>query len=353
MGSVGHIMAAQAPSLPETISAWLRDPQGLRPVFERWLASRQAGAAVAAARVIANDTVLVDAGWDGETHRLVVRLTSTGPLESRCHYMTLQRLGSQLMRPAVPSVLWCEDDPGPLGAPFFVMTRLDGLTTAKYETPYTFGSWITEASTADRRRMQRATLEQLARVHAAAPVDFAFLDRRRPGESALSARVRQTAELYETVASRGLRAPLIERAFVWLREHWPAEPVPVLCWGDARIDKAVYRDFGSVALLGWQHATLGPRELDLGALILRHRFVDSLAHAEGRPGLPDFLRPEDVASTYADITGYRPVDLGFYITHAATVLAIETLRSPLRTNAFKTLDQAMADERLREEQETG
>jgi aminoglycoside phosphotransferase (APT) family kinase protein len=344
-------MARQSFPLPGAISASLRDPQGLRPVFERWLASRQAGAAVAEARVIANDTVLVDAGWDGQARRLVVRLSPSGQLESRCHYLTLQRLGTQLVRPAVPSVLWCEDDPEPLGAPFFVMTRLDGLSTAKYETPYTFGSWITESSAADRRRMQQATLEQLARVHAAAPADFAFLDRRRPRESALSACVRQTAESYQSVGSRGLQAPLIERAFAWLREHWPVESVPVLCWGDARIDNAIYRDFGSAALLGWQHATLGPRELDLGALILRHRFADSLARAVGHPGLPDFLRAEDVGATYADITGYRPVDLGFYITYAALALAIETLRSPLRTSAFKTLDEAMSDERLEHQTE--
>ncbi|MBV8966856.1 MAG: phosphotransferase family protein [Mycobacteriaceae bacterium] len=343
MGSVGHTMAVQS-SLPSALSASLRDPDGLRAVVERWLGARQAGAAVAVARLIANHTVLVDAGWGGQAHRLVVRISSSDPVESRCHYLTLRRLGTQLVRPTVPSVLWSEDDPGPLGAPFFVMTRLDGLTTAKYETPYTFGSWITEASAADRRRMQRATLEQLARVHAAVPADFAFLDRRRPGESALSARVRQTAERYESVGSRGLRAPLIERGFAWLQEHWPHESAPVLCWGDARIDNAVYRDFESAALLGWQHATLGPRELDLGALILRHRFADSLAHAAGCPGLPDFLRPNDVTAAYADITGHRVVDLGFYITYAALQLAVEMLRRPLRNNAFRILDEALQEE---------
>jgi aminoglycoside phosphotransferase (APT) family kinase protein len=138
-----------------------------------------------------------------------------------------------------------------------------------------------------------------------------------------------------------LQAPVIERGFAWLREHWPAESAPVLCWGDAQIDNAIYRDFSSVALTGWQHATLGPRELDLGALVLRHRFVDDLAHAAARPGLPDFLRADDVAATYADICGYRPADLDFYIAYAALVNAIDALRSPLRTNAFKALDEAM------------
>src|ERR1700751_966673 len=122
----------------------------LRDQFERWLASRHPGAAVAAAALSGDRTVLVDAGWDGQAHRLEGRLGSTGQFETRLQYLTLQRLGAQLMRPTVPLVLWCEDDPGPLGAPFFVMRHLDGLTTAKYQMPYTFASWITEATSAER-----------------------------------------------------------------------------------------------------------------------------------------------------------------------------------------------------------
>jgi aminoglycoside phosphotransferase (APT) family kinase protein len=328
---VFDIMAVQSTAAP------------LREVFERWLADRQAGAAVATAALTTEHIVLVDAGWDGGTHRLVVRLDPAGQIATRCHYLTLRRLGSQIVRPTVPSALWCEDDAGPLGAPFFVMTRLDGLSTAKYQSPYTFESFITDADEAERERMQRALLDQLARVHAAAPADFAFLDRRRVGESALSAHFRQTAERYASVSSRGLQAPLIERAFAWLRDRWPAESAPVLCWGDARIDNAIFRDFGSVALTGWQHATLGPRELDLGAMILNHRFADELAHAAGRPGLPDFLRPADVVAAYRDTTGYRPTDLAFYITYAALTNAIDRLRTTLRTNAFKVLEDALTD----------
>jgi aminoglycoside phosphotransferase (APT) family kinase protein len=341
-------MAVRSPSsLPETISAALGDPEGLRAVFERWLAHRQAGAAVASARVTAHNTVLVDAGWDGQPRRLVVHLASASDwspqLQARWQFLTLQRLGTQLMRPAVPSVLWCEDDPGPLGVPFFVMTRLDGLSTAKYETPYTFGSWIADATVIERAQMQRAILEQLARVHAAVPSDFAFLDRRRRGESALSAYVRRIADRYQAVSGRGLQAPLIERGLQWLRERWPVEPAPVLCWGDARIDNAIFRDFGSATLTSWRHATLGPRELDLGAMVFHHQFADDLARAAGGRGLPDFLRPTDVAVTYTDITGYPPAHLDFYIVCAALAHALDTLRSPLRTNAFKTLTDLLDD----------
>jgi aminoglycoside phosphotransferase (APT) family kinase protein len=255
----------------------------------------------------------------------------------RCQYLTLRRLRTQLHRPAVPEVLWLEEDPAPMGAPFFVMTRVDGQIPPDL-MPYTFGSWVGDATAADRGRLQRATIEQLARVHAAAAADFAFLDRRRPGESALSAHVRHTREYYDWTRADGPGVPLIERGFQWLGEHWPVESHPVLSWGDARIGNVIYREFAPVALLDWEMASIGPRELDLGWMIFLHRFFEDLAHAAGLPGLPDFLRRDDVADSYADITGYRPVDLDFYTAYAALQHAIIMVRIQLRAIAFGQAD---------------
>jgi aminoglycoside phosphotransferase (APT) family kinase protein len=311
----------------------------LRDRFETWLAARQDGAAVATVSSWADDVVWVDAGWGGEPHQLAVRRVLGAGLpqiEARCQYLTLRRLATQLNRPAVPSALWCEEDPRYLGAPFFVTKRVEGTSAGT-------DSWVAQASDGDLRRIEHALLDQVARVHSAAPSDFAFLDRRRAGESALAAHMRRTAAQYEALSSRGLRAPVIERAFGWLRGHWPVESVPVLCWGDARIGNAVFRDFTPVALQSWQHATFGPRELDLGSLIFDRRFADDLARAAGRRGLPDFLLPEDVASTYEEITGYQPVALPFYIVGAALGRALTLVRNPLRTNAFETL-AALLDE---------
>jgi aminoglycoside phosphotransferase (APT) family kinase protein len=36
-----------------------------------------------------------------------------------------------------------------------------------------------------------------------------------------------------------------------------------------------------------------------------------------KPGLPDFMRPEDVATTYEAKTGYSPKNLEFYQVYAA------------------------------------
>jgi len=344
LGSVGDTMAVQS-SEQARPSASQRDPRVLRDDFERWLSARQAGAAVAAAEVpswngMSSETVLIDAGWDGESHRLVVRIAPQSHAEPvfprydmRYQFLTLRRLGSQVIRPVVPQVLWCEDDPRPLGAPFFVMSRVDGQIPPDV-MPYTFGSWVSEADPADRKRMQRATLEQLARVHGAAPADFGFLDRRRRGETALGAHVRHTAEYYAWIRGDGVRVPLIERGLAWLREHWPDESNPVVSWGDARIGNIVYRNFSPVALLDWEMATLGPRELDLGWMIFFHRFFEDLAHRAGLPGLPDFLRRDDVAAAYADITGYRASHLDFYTAYAALQHAVIMVRIHLRAVAF-------------------
>ena len=64
-------------------------------------------------------------------------------------------------------------------------------------------------------------------------------------------------------------------------------------------------------------AALGPRELDVGWMIFLHCFFDELARSMGMPGLPDFMRPADVAATYRDLTGHEVRDLEFYQVYAA------------------------------------
>jgi aminoglycoside phosphotransferase (APT) family kinase protein len=296
---------------------------------------------------MSSETIMVVANWDGEAHRVVVRIApqpTASPVfphyDMRDQYTILQRLGAQVDPPAVPRVLWCEDDPTLMGAPFFVMEHVDGHVPTDV-MPYNFGSWLTEAAPADRQQLQHRTIEQLARVHAATTADFAFLDRSRTGETALEAHVRRSADYYAWVKASGSGAPLIERGFEWLRRHWPVgaslagqASESVLSWGDARIGNIVYRDLIPVALLDWEMAALGPPELDLGWLIFFHRFFEDIARSAGLPGLPDLLRPEDVSETYADLTGRRPVDLDFYIVYAALRQAIIALRVQLRAINF-------------------
>ena len=64
----------------------------------------------------------------------------------------------------------------------------------------------------------------------------------------------------------------------------------MLVWGDARVGNVLYEDFRPVAVLDWEMATLGPREMDVAWIIFAHMVFQELAGLAGLPGLPGFMR---------------------------------------------------------------
>ena len=139
---------------------------------------------------------------------------------------------------------------------------------------------------------------------------------------------------------RSLIPPLVEAGFAWLDAHWPAtEGETVLSWGDARIGNVLYDGFTPAAVLDWEMATLGPRELDLGWLIYAHRIFDDIAGAFGLPGMPGFMRADDVAARYEELTDHRLGDLAFYGTLAALQYAIVFLRTGARSVHFGEVER--------------
>lgn len=130
-------------------------------------------------------------------------------------------------------------------------------------------------------------------------------------------------------------SPLIERAFARLEELWPVDEGPaVLNWGDARIGNVVYDGFTPVAVLDWEMAAYAPREVDLGWSVYLHRFFQDLTVSFGQPGLPDFLRREDLERRYAELTGHTPRDMEFHTLYAALRHAIVMLRIAYRQAHF-------------------
>jgi aminoglycoside phosphotransferase (APT) family kinase protein len=208
--------------------------------------------------------------------------------------------------------------------------------------PYNFGdSWLYEASPGEQRRLQDTTVGVLAELHSVAEAEerFGFLAAEAPGDTPLRRRVATTQAWYEFASRDGLRSPLVERGFAWLDDHWPAhEGTTVACWGDSRIGNVMYRDFEPVAVLDWEMASLSPRELDVSWLIYGHRIFEDIAAALDLPGMPEFLRADDVAGTYETLTGHAPRDLEFYGTYAALQYAIVFLRTGHRQVHFGEIE---------------
>jgi aminoglycoside phosphotransferase (APT) family kinase protein len=176
--------------------------------------------------------------------------------------------------------------------------------------------------------MQDACVTILAHLHGidVGTVDVSFLELDVPGATPLRRHVEHQRRYYDWVRGEH-RHPIIERAFAWIDAHWPTDEGPtVISWGDARIGNMLFRGFDPVAVLDWEMAALAPRELDLGWFLFLHVFFEDLARQFNLPGLPDFLRRDDVARTYTERSGHQVRDLRFYEVYAALRHAIVMTR---------------------------
>ncbi|GAB4584595.1 phosphotransferase family protein [Nocardia sp. IFM 10818] len=216
----------------------------------------------------------------------------------------------------LPPLCWLENDERVLGSPFFVMRRVDGRVPED-NPPYVFLGWLFDSTPEERYRLTRNTVEVIAKIHAIEnPLGkFPMLD----GEgSALRRHFDAQKAWYDWALARdGFRIPLLERAFDHLEATWPAETETVLSWGDARPGNIIFDGYDPVAVLDWEMAALGPRELDIAWTILIHRFFQDIATRFDQPGLPDYMRRSHVEAMYEEFTGHRPVDLDWYLLYAA------------------------------------
>ena len=333
--------------IPTEMRRSSREPERLRRALEGWLRRRYPDAAISgigttSSTGLSSDTLLLTAAWTDEAghrdERLVARLAPQpgdvpvfGAYDLDRQFRLIQAVAARSEVP-VPPAYWSESDPGFIGTPFFVMGHVDGEVPPDL-LPYNFGdSWLFDATVEQQRRLQDATVEMLARLHAIEPLPF--LEYAEPGDTPLRRHVAHTRAWYAYVAGSGARSPLIERALRWLDEHWPAETPAVNCWGDARIGNVIYRDFAPAAVLDWEMAGLGPRELDVGWFVYAHRGFEDLAHGLGLPGMPGFMRRDDVLAVYAAASGHEPRELDFYETYAAIQFAIVYLIVGLRAVHF-------------------
>ncbi|MFC1412135.1 phosphotransferase family protein [Streptacidiphilus sp. N1-12] len=327
-----------------------RDPAELERRLGAWVDGWLPGATVGGLSVpsgngMSSETVLFDLRGPGpaEVRPCVLRLAADTdayavfPEYDMERQYRVMRLVAERTAVPVPRVLRLETDPGPLGAAGLVMERVDGRVPPDL-MPYTYGgNWLFDASAAEREQLERSTLEVLAALHAVPAEQAAFLEPEDAAgrTSALRRHVRQQRAYYAWVVDGRPRSPLIERAFDRLEQLWPEQPGPtVLSWGDARIGNIVYRGFDPAAVLDWEMASLGPRELDLAWLVFLHRFFQDLTESSGLPGMPDFLDPGRVCARYAELTGHTPRDLEFHLLYAALRHAVVMLRIGYRQLHF-------------------
>jgi aminoglycoside phosphotransferase (APT) family kinase protein len=346
---------------PETIKMTRssRDPEQARASLEKWLAGKlDDGSEPTVSDLggtetngMSSDTMLFRAQWsaaDGDhDERLVARVAPVladvpvfPKYDLQGQFDVISGVAEVTDAP-IPRPWWCENSSDIMGAPFFVMSRVDGVVPPDV-MPYTFGdNWLYDASRDDQLKLQTSTVAQIAKLHEIGnPVErFSFLEKDAPGDSHLRRHINSAKDWYQLAVNDGIRSPAIERAFDWLEDNYPEqESEPLLSWGDSRIGNVLYEDFEPVALLDWEMAALGPAELDIAWITYAHHVFETLAQVFELPGMPHFMRPEDVATQYESIRGYTPRNLRFYLLYCAVQWGVVFLRTSQRQLHFGDIE---------------
>ncbi|MCG5431530.1 phosphotransferase family protein [Mycobacterium sp. MYCO198283] len=342
--------------LPGVLADWLATvlPGGVRPevTVESGIDSNG----------MSSETIVLTGRWqeDGSevTRRWVARVAPTPqdvpvfPAYRMDHQFEVIRLVGELTDVPVPRVRWLDTTGEVLGTPFFLMDHVEGVVPPDV-MPYTFGgNWFFDAPPEQRRLLQDSTVQVLATLHGIpdAATTFAFLgDVDPPGDTPLRRHFGWLREWYEFAVPDIGRSPLVEQALTWLDDRFPAGTAAsdtVLAWGDARIGNVMYRDFRPVAVLDWEMATIGPRELDVSWLIFAHLVFQELAGLAGLPGLPDVLREDDVRETYRALTGVELGDLRWFYVYSGVIWCCVFMRTGARRVRFGEMERPQDVESL-------
>jgi len=230
---------------------------------------------------------------DGEIERrpVVVRLEPANPFPIFPEYdLALQfEMMRTLEREAVPvpRMIAIETDPAPLGAPFYVMERLEGRVPTD-TPPYHMEGWIADLDAGERAALWFSALDAMAEVHkldVEAP-RFDFLARPAAGQTPLQAQLAYWDRYLDWGMER-TTYPLLDRALAWLEANQPEDEPTSICWGDSRISNQMFDGTRCIAVIDWEMAFRGNPEADLAWFISLDRCFTEGIGIERLAGMPD------------------------------------------------------------------
>jgi aminoglycoside phosphotransferase (APT) family kinase protein len=165
-------------------------------------------------------------------------------------------------RVPVPRPYWLAADGAALGAPSYLMERVEGETLAR--------RLLRDDEYANARAVMTGQLGAiLARIHR---IDVArhgldFLPAPPAGESPALAEIDRYEQIFRGIAPEP--HPAFELAFRWLRVRLPPGDARVLVHGDYRIGNVIFGSEGVRAILDWELAHVGDPAEDLGWVCVR------------------------------------------------------------------------------------
>ncbi len=249
----------------------------------------------------------------------VLRRPPLGHVLATAHDMAREfRVLSALAPTAVPVpevYLLCQD-PEVIGAPFYLMQRVEG-------TVYRRTSQTTQLTAERARAMSWALVDVLADLHAVDPAAVGLADFGRPDGYLDRQAARWGKQL---AASRSREVPGIDELHAALGDAVPASQRAAIVHGDYRLDNAIVDEHDRIAaVLDWEMATLGDPLADLGLLCVYWTALQTLGGGvltSAVRAVAGFPGHGELVERYARRSGLDVDPLPWYIAFGYFKLAV-------------------------------
>jgi len=216
----------------------------------------------------------------------------------------------------VPRVYLLCEDPDVIGAPFYLMERVDG-------TVYRNKSQTADMSADRARALSWALVDVLADLHAVDPVEVGLGDFGRP-DGFMERQVARWGK--QLAASRSREVPGIDALHSALGDAVPVAQRATIVHGDYRLDNAIVdADDRIAAVLDWEMAALGDPLADVGLLCVYWTELDTMgggvlpSAVGGDTGFPG---QDELVERYAQRSGLDVSALPWYVAFGYFKLAV-------------------------------
>ncbi len=266
------------------------------------------------------DAVPVGEGHSCVTFELstgvILRRPPRGPLPPSAHDVLREARLLRAMEPTpirCPRVLAVCDDESVIGAPFYVMERIEGevITTkvpAKLDNP------------AERRRIADELIDALVEVHAA---DWTSLGLDGFGKPTgyLERQLRRFTGLWQHNQTR--EVPEVEQIGRWLSDNMPESPPATIVHGDYRLGNTMYDGAAPArlkAIFDWEMATIGDPLADVGYMMIHWARpgdrVSKRFNLNSVTTLDGFPERQELIARYEERSGRSMPALDWYVALA-------------------------------------
>jgi aminoglycoside phosphotransferase (APT) family kinase protein len=246
---------------------------------------------------------------------VVLRRPPRGPLPPSAHDVLREARLLTAMEPTpvrVPRVLAVCPDPDVVGAPFYVMERVEGeVITDAMPEPLD--------NPEQRARVADQLIDALVELHS---VDWTAIGLEGFGKPTgyLERQLRRFAGLWDHNRTREI--PEVEQIGGWLAANLPESPPATIVHGDYRLGNTMFAAEAPAhlaAIFDWEMATIGDPLADLGYMVMQWAQPDDppskfSLHTVTR--LEGFPTREELVARYEERSGRSMGALNWYVTLA-------------------------------------